>query len=106
MQTESRTIKLAWNCYAKVQLILYKDNANREQNNQARLELLCQVQLILYKDNAKAAICGTRNWLKFNGYANGGQNSAANVVRYFVHFVMPGVGGICHVTSDFVGYRR
>ena len=81
MQTESRTIKLAWNCYA-------------------------EVQLTLCKDNAKTAICGTRNWLKFNGYANGGQDCAANVVRYFVHFVMPGVGGISHVTSGFVGYRR
>ena len=39
MQAERRTIKLAWNCSSEAQLILFKDIANREKNNQACLEL-------------------------------------------------------------------
>ena len=39
MQAERRTIKLAWNCSSEAQLILFKDTASREKNNQACLEL-------------------------------------------------------------------
>ena len=39
MQAERRTIKLAWNCSSEAQLILFKDIANREKNNQACLKL-------------------------------------------------------------------
>ena len=39
-------------CYAEMQLILCKDNANREQNRQTTFECYAEMQLILCKDNA------------------------------------------------------
>ena len=41
--------------YAEMQLILYKDNANRAQKRQTRLSGYAEMQLILYKDKANRA---------------------------------------------------
>ena len=56
MQIERRTTKpVCWNmfkCYAEMPLILCKDNANREQNHQACLNVMPRCRLSYCKDNA------------------------------------------------------
>ena len=46
MQIESRIAKHKFERYAEMQLILCKDNANREQNRQTAFERYAEMQLI------------------------------------------------------------